>query len=355
MLRQVKSSADQLCIAAQTAAEVDLSQIPSRIHPRAIVVTGMGGSGVAGEVLSVVCGPGSATQVVALHDYQLPGWVGVPDLVIAVSCSGATEETLSSAREAVRRGCPLIGVGSAGSPLALLAEQAGAPFVPVKSTGNPRSTFWGLSVPLLVIAERLGVAEIPGAAELEATAVELERISQLCRPDSESVVNPAKTLALELAGKLPMIWSTSPLTSVAAARFATQLHENADYPAMPGMLPEVYDGQAGVFEGPFARRPASDAAVRDREDPSPSVPLHLVILRDSQERPRVTHIRKAFTELAEQRGIGVTDLMANGETTLQRLASLIQLIDYASVYLGIAIGIDPSQATVISELKERIA
>ena len=62
-----------------------------RTRPRAIVVTGMGGSGVAGDVLAAVCGPGCPVQVLPVHDYQLPAWVGAADLVIAVSCSGGTE------------------------------------------------------------------------------------------------------------------------------------------------------------------------------------------------------------------------------------------------------------------------
>ncbi len=354
VLGRVDSSAAQLRAAARTAAETDLGPALSGSHPRRIVVTGMGGSGVAGEVLSAVCGPNSATQVVALHDYRLPGWVGEEDLVIAVSCSGTTEETLSAAGEAARRGCPLVGVGGAGSPLARLATQAGGAFIPVQPAGMPRTTFWGLSVPLMVIADRLGVAEIPGQT-LEAAAAELERISQLCRPDRESSANPAKTLALELAGTLPMIWGSSPLTGVAATRFAAQLNENAKYPAVPGVLPEANHNQVVAFDGPFAPRPGAGAVVLDRAGLGLTVPLHLVILRDSQEHPQVTRRREVSAELAEQRGISVTELAAAGSTALERLASLVQLIDYATVYLGIAIGVDPGPIAVIGELKERIA
>jgi glucose/mannose-6-phosphate isomerase len=354
VLRQVDTSAAQLRAAARTAAETDLGPALNGSHPRTIVVTGMGGSGVAGEVLSAVCGRDSATQVVALHDYRLPGWVGQEDLVIAVSCSGATEETLSTAGEAASRGCPLVGVGGAGSPLAALAARAGGPFIPVQPGGMPRSTFWGLSVPLMVIADRLGVAEIPWPV-IEAAAAELERVSRLCRPDLLSDANPAKTLALELAGTLPMIWGSSPLAGVAATRFAAQLNENAKYPGVPGVLPEANHNQVVAFDGPFAPRPAGGAVVLDREGLGLTVPLHLVILRDNQEHPQVTRRREVSAELAQQRGIGVTQLAADGATALERLASLVQLIDYATVYLGIAIGVDPGPIEVIGELKERIA
>ncbi len=114
VLRQAASAAAQVRTSARVTAETDLGPVISGGRPRAIVVTGMGGSGVAGDVLAAVCGPGSSSPVLAQHDYRLPGWVGAADLVIAVSCSGRTEETLSAAEEAVRRGCPLLGVGGAG-------------------------------------------------------------------------------------------------------------------------------------------------------------------------------------------------------------------------------------------------
>ena len=354
VLRQVASAAAQVRTSARATAETDLGPVISAGRPRSIVVTGMGGSGVAGDVLSAVCGPGSALPIVTHHDYRLPGWVGAADLVVAVSCSGTTEETLSAAEEAVRRGCPLLAVGGAGSPLAQIAEQARAPFIPVEPAGMPRFTLWGLAVPLMIIADRLGVADIP-AAGLEAAAADLERVSHLCRPDSESFVNPAKTLALELAGTLPMIWGSSPLTGVVATRFACQLNENAKYPAVTGVLPEANHNQVVAFDGPFAPWPAGGQVVLDEEkDPRPPVPLRLVILRDRQEHPQVTRRREVSAQLAEQRGIEVSELAADGDTPLQRLASLIQLIDYATVYLGIAIGVDPGPIAVISELKERI-
>ena len=282
--------------------EADLDEIIDAGRPRAIVVTGMGGSGVAGDVLAAVCGPGCPVQVLPVHDYQLPAWVGAADLVIAVSCSGGTEETIAAATAAVRRGCRLIGVGGEESPLAMIAQQARAPFIGVPSAGMPRSTLWGLSMPLVVIASRLGLLEA-GAEEYESAAAELERISYLCRPDSESFVNPAKSLALELSGTLPMIWGTSPLAAVAAYRFGCQLNENAKYPAVIGALPEANHNQVVTFDGPFAAAPDSSgrpvsgsllsanpgSVTASPARTGPAVPLRLVLLRDSQSSIRRWH------------------------------------------------------------------
>jgi glucose/mannose-6-phosphate isomerase len=357
MLRQVASSAAQVRSAVRATQEADLAEVTDAGRPRAIVVTGMGGSGVAGDVLAAVCGPRCPAQVLPVHDYQLPAWVGATDLVIAVSCSGGTEETISAATEAVRRGCRLIGVGGEGSPLAMIAQQARAPFIGVPSAGMPRSTLWGLSMPLVVIASRLGVVEA-GAEDYESAAAELERVSHLCRPDSESFVNPAKSLALELAGTLPMIWGSSPLAGVAAYRFGTQLSENAKYPAVTGILPEANHNQVVTFDGPFAAGPGGAGGVLGLDEPGedgPAVPLRLVLLRDSREHPQVARRREQSAQLAAERGIGVSELAAADGGPLERLASLVQLIDYATVYLAIALGIDPGPIAAIQELKARIA
>jgi glucose/mannose-6-phosphate isomerase len=346
MLRQVASSAAQVRTAVRTCTEVDLSPVTAAGRPRAIVVAGMGGSGIAGDILAALVGPAASTQIITTHDYQLPGWVGAADLVVAVSCSGSTEETLAVATEAARRGCHLAAVGAAGSPLEAIATQARAPFVPVTPAGMPRSTLWALAIPLVVMAEQVGLIEV-GAEVYEQTAAVLEQIAFQCRPTSESFVNPGKSLALDLMGTLPMIWGSSPLAGVAARRFAAQLNENAKYPGIAGELPEASHNQVVAFEGPFAPGAGLDA--------QSGFPLRLVLLADPSEHPQVARRRSASAELATDRGVRVTELPMEGEHPLLRFASVVPLIDYATVYLGIASGVDPTPIHVIQELKERIA
>src|SRR4029078_10983485 len=115
--------------------------------------------------------------------------------------------------------------------------------------------------------------------QLEAAAVRLEQLAELCRPDSESFVNPAKSLALELAGTLPMIWGSSPLAAVAAYRFGTQLSENAKYPAVTGTLPEANHNQVVTFDGPFAPGPDGIGGVLRLAEPGeerPAAQLRIV-------------------------------------------------------------------------------
>jgi glucose/mannose-6-phosphate isomerase len=363
MLRQVASSAAQIRQARRLAEEAGVARVAEDGRPRAVVVCGMGGSGISGDVLAAICGIGCPVPVLTLRGYRLPGWVGAADLVIAVSCSGGTEETLEVAAEAARRGCRLLFVGGADSPLAALAERSRALFVPVLSVGQPRSTLWGLTVPLILAARALGLAEVSDEV-LEATARRLEDVAHRCRPASESFVNPAKRVALDLVGDVPLVWGNSALAGTAAYRFCCQLNENAKYPGVFGEVPEANHNQVVSFDGFFAGRAESgvDETVddgledffRDRSD-DPEHGLHLVVLRDPDEHPQVRKRREVSVELARDRGVAVTEIEAEGEHPLERIATLIALADFVTVYLAIALGVDPTPVSAIQELKARIA
>ncbi|TDD70814.1 bifunctional phosphoglucose/phosphomannose isomerase [Actinomadura rubrisoli] len=357
MLRQVASSAAQIREAQRAVAEAGIAGLADDGRPRAIVVTGMGGSGISGDVLAAVCGVGCPVPVTTVRGYRLPGWVGAADLVIAVSCSGGTEETLQVAAEAARRGCRLMFVGGTGSPLADLAVQSRGLFVPVRSVGQPRSTLWGLTVPLLLAARTMGLADVPDAA-LESTAKLLEDVAHRCRPASEPFVNPAKRIALDLAGDVPLVWGSSTLAGTAAYRMCCQLNENAKYPGVYGGLPEAGHNQVMAFDGHFAGGggPSADPDdfFRDREQDAEHG-LHLVVLRDTEEHPQVRKRRAASVEMARDRGVAVTEIAAEGAHPLERIATLIALADYVTVYLAIALGVDPTPVPAIQELKARIA
>jgi len=353
MLRAVASSAAQIRKAVTASAEAGLDAVRELGRPRALVVAGMGGSGISGDVLVAVTGQASPVPVVVHRGYGLPGWVGAADLVVAVSCSGSTEETLSATDEAIRRGSPLVGVGRSGSPLARRCEGARAPFVPVTMHVGPRATLWGLTTPLLVLAARLGLVDLGDRdAQLEQAALRLEQVAETCRPDRELFVNPAKGLALELAGSLPMIWGGGQIGGVAAYRMACQLAENAKYPAVAGALPEAHHNQVVTFDGRFAGAAADDDLFRDRVDDEQPLRLRLVVIDD--ELAGESSRAEVSVDVAQARGVPVTRLRAEGASPVERLASVVGLVDYATVYLALAQGIDPTPVAPIDELKKRL-
>jgi hypothetical protein len=387
MLRQVALSGAQVRTALRACAEADLSALVPDARPRAIVVVGSGGAGgatFACDALTAICGTGAPIQVTGVSGYQLPGWIGAADLVIAVSRSGHTAETIALAAEAARRGCDLVGVGAPDSPLRELVGQARGTYAPVVTVGPARAMAWALTVPLLVAAVRLGVARIDDAS-YEAAAVAMEDVSHQCRPSSESFVNPAKSLALDLVGRLPVIWGGSALAAAAARRFASQLAANAKHPALVGVLPEAGHDQVAAFDGPYA--PAPEPAFPAAEGFAsgefnangafggtgfgdfPDFPesggddldglaadegtLRLVLLADpAGEHPAVERTRIAAASLAQARGIDVSEITMDGGDPVRRLAQTVQLLDYASVYLGIANGVDPLAIAAIKDLRD---
>jgi len=350
MLRAVASSAAQVREAATLSVEADVARLASEDLPRSVVVLGMGGSGIAGDILTAVAGPACPVPVLGVRGHTLPQWVGAADLVVAVSCSGTTEETLAALEEAVRRGCRLMAVGASGSPLEDLAAKGRSVFVPVPGGRQPRASAFALATPLVIAGNALGLLSC-SPEEVEATAVLLEQLAVRYRPDSETSLNPAKLLATSLVGRLPAVWGTSSLAGTAAYRFACQLNENSKTPAVWGVLPEAGHNQVVAFDGPFGGAGGDRDIFRDRADEEERTMLHLVLLRDAEEHPRVARRADVVTDLARSRGLEVSALLAEGSSAFQRLSSLIALGDWASVYLGLAQGTDPTPVVAIDELK----
>jgi glucose/mannose-6-phosphate isomerase len=353
MLRAVASAAGQVREAAALCVEAGVGRLASEDLPRSVVVLGMGGSGVAGDILVAVAGATCPVPIVTHKGFGLPMWAGAADLVIAVSFSGTTEETLATLDEAVRRGCRLLVVGAAGSPLEELATHGRAVFVPVTQGRQPRASVFALSTPLVIAGDALGLLSC-SAEEVEATAVLLEQLASRNRPTAETVLNPGKTLALGLSGVLPAIWGSSPLAGVAAYRFACQLNENSKTPAIWGVLPEAGHNQIVAFDGPFAGGPRDIFADPFESEAGDRTRLHLVLLRDTEEHPAVARRATVARDLARSRGVDVSELVAEGLSPFQRLASLVALGDWTSTYVALVEGTDPTPVDVITELKAAV-
>jgi D-arabinose 5-phosphate isomerase GutQ len=356
MLRSVAGAGPQLREAAALAAEAHLHTLGEDGRPRALVVAGVGTAARTGDVLAAVAGSGCPVPVLSHRSAIVPGWVGAADVVIAVSASGKGPEALAAAEAAMHRGARLVAVGAADSPLQSMAERARAHFVPVPPRRPARVSFWALCVPVLLAGRALGLANVT-EADFAETAKRLDDDAERCRPLGEVFVNQGKSLAVELAGTIPVVWGTNRLASVAASRFADSLAANARYPAVAGALVEAGRGRVGLLDGPFGSMASGledffadrvDAGVGDTR-------LRLVLLRDDSESPVAARRAEAVADLAAARGVGVSVVMAEGFSELERLASLVQIPDFASVYLALLHGIDPIAVPAVTELKERIA
>lgn len=353
MLRAIAGAGAQVREAGVLTAEANLHSLAEEGRPRALVVAGVGTAALTGEVLAAVTGNRSPVPVLSHRSERIPSWVGTADLVIAVSASGKGPEALAAADAARQRGARLVAIGAAGSPLQSMAERARGMFVSVPPRRPARVSFWALAVPVLLTARALGLASVP-EADIAETAARLDADAERCRPTSEYPVNEGKALAVELAGTLPVLWGTTRLARVAANRFADSLAANARYPAISGALVEAGRGRVGLLDGPFGSMAGgADDFFADRMEATTGTRLRLVLFRDADESATDSRRAEAVAELASARGIGVSVLTAVGACELERLASLIAVPDFASVYLALLHGLDPISVAAVSELKDR--
>ena len=362
MLRATASAGAQVRESAALAAEANLSVLADEGRPRAVIVAGIGTAGLTGDILATVAGPRCPVPVIGHSSAGVPGWVGAADVVIAVSASGRSPEALAAADAAARRGARLVAIGNPDSELQAVAERARAPFIPVPRRAPARASLWGLAVPVLLAARSLGMVKV-NEADLAETAARLDADAERCRAGAESFVNPAKSLALGLAGSIPIVWGSSPLATVAARRFADTLAANARYPVMAGALGEAGRGRVGLLDGPFGGLAESsrDIFADPAEQQEITTRLRLVVLRDGglnpeeeADEPVAVEERRAdaVQTLAERRGVRCDVVTAEGGSALERLASLVAVPDFASIYLALAHGLDPMAVPAINEMKE---
>jgi glucose/mannose-6-phosphate isomerase len=135
---------------------------------------------------------------------------------------------------------------------------------------------------------------------------------------------------------------------------ANQLAENAKYPAVVGALPEAHHNQVVTLDGAFASRDDDDDLFRDRLDEPAATRLRLLVLRDDDGRASTTDRTRVSQAVADARGVPTTVLVGEGASPVERLAGLVGLVDFASAYLALAQGIDPSPVPPIDELKRRL-
>src|SRR3954451_6860474 len=245
-LRALATAGAQVREATVRGHEAGVESLADGDRPRSVLVASLGGSAMVADVLALLAGPGSPVPVTVRRGMPLPGWVGALDLVVAVSLSGRARGPLALAAEAGRRGAQLLTVGAADSPLAAVCAQARGTHVPIERPQEPgreragassRTSVLSLLVAVLQGAHALGMVDVDDAV-LARVADRLDAEAEAARPSSESFVNPAKVLALQLAGAGPVGLGAGPVTGVAAAGAAAMLARTARTPAVHGSLPD---------------------------------------------------------------------------------------------------------------------
>ncbi|MDP1808509.1 MAG: bifunctional phosphoglucose/phosphomannose isomerase [Actinomycetota bacterium] len=335
MLDEMAGFGDQCEQAVDIARRAQLPIEPSGIAN--IVVLGMGGSGISGDVCRVLFDDVLTVPLQVNRHYRLPAYVGPGTLVLAVSYSGNTEETLAALDEAGQRGAKAVCVSSGGK-ISQMAKDKGLPLVQIPAGLQPRAALGYLSLPPAVVLERLGLVPDLTAAVTEAVNL-LHHQSARLRPQEPESSNPAKQLARRLLGRLPVIYGSEGVTSLAAFRFKCQINENAKQPANWNLLPELDHNEITGWQC------LEDISRR----------FHLIFLRDAEEHPQVKKRVEVTRDLIIDQFCGADEFWSSGASKLARLLSLVYLGDFTSAYLALLNGVDPSPVERIELLKKRLA
>lgn len=324
---------DQMLDAASVAAAVD--GLPSGEGITSVVILGMGGSGIGGDVAAAVAAPSARVPVFVSKHYECPAWAGPDTLVLASSFSGNTEETVAAATAAADAGARMV-VMASGGELERLASAWGAPLVRFDpSIPMPRAGIGAVSVSPLVILERLGLLTGVGAQITAAVEQVRRRSGQLAGEG-----NPAALLARRIGRTMPLVYGGGLLGEVAAWRWKGQFNENPKVPAFCNRVPELTHNEVAgwAVNGDVTRQV-----------------LTMLMLRHDFEHPQVARRFELIAEACDEVVADVLTVQAEGDGPLAQFMDLTLVGDVATLHLALDLGVDPGPIPVLDDIKARLA
>ena len=305
-----------------------MSGLP-RFTPREVVVCGMGGSAIGGDLLGEWMSTSCEVPVRVCRSYSVPANVGRDSLVLVSSYSGNTEETLSMFDDARKKKAKLVAISSGGQ-LAQMSESYEVPFTRIPPGMMPRASLGYLFGAMLGALERSGVID-PGKQPEEAARIMAKTIAY-CKLSVQTNDNPAKMLAHELFNCVPVVIGYG-LSRPVARRWANQLNENGKVLAFSEELPELDHNEiCGWVKDPRSRGFAA-----------------VFLDHDGRQSPMTKRVRATKDMIGKCASVYSVD--AIGLSPLAKMFSLVLMGDYASVYMAFLRNVDPSSNEPIDELK----
>lgn len=313
------------------AATRALEGLPDHDDVENIVLLGMGGSGIAGDVLAVIAGPFMAVPIIVHKGYGIPNFIGENTLVFAISFSGNTEETLEGAQEAAMAGGRVVAISNGGE-LQAWAEGWGAPHVSIADgIPMPRAGIGAVSIPPMLVLEQMHL--FPGASSWVDAAVEQLRRR---RDELDKPANRAAQLAKRIGRQIPIIYGGAGIGHVATIRWKNQFNENAKVPAFANTLPELSHNEICGWgqHGDVTRQV-----------------FHVVELRHEFEHPQIARRFELVNGYIDEVVGGIETVEAEGEGPLAQLFDLMLIGDYATLHAAVEAGVDPGPVPVLDEIK----
>jgi glucose/mannose-6-phosphate isomerase len=317
-------------------SEAKSFQLPNYSGIENVLFLGMGGSGVAGDMLVDVAALEATPPIIVCRDYRIPKFVGKDTLAIASSYSGDTDEVISSLDQAVRSGAKAL-VITGGGRLADMARELHLPVLIVDHQGEPRTALGYSFFTSLAFLDTLGLVSPKDSDVAEAVTV-MKAVRAATLPETPESRNISKQIARECLGRMVTIYGEGVLKGV-ARRWKTQFNENAKNWAFLEFIPELNHNAVVGYQLP--------QHMEGR--------FFVILLSSSFKHPSTAVNYRVTEELLEKAGIGFRTVEALGQDPLGQMFGSILTGDFASYYLAILQGIDPSPVEVIKYFKGQVA
>ncbi|HEX6714920.1 MAG TPA: bifunctional phosphoglucose/phosphomannose isomerase [Thermoleophilaceae bacterium] len=310
---------------------IESAGIKSGDFKHGLVVCGMGGSAIGGDLAAAAIGTRATAPITTIRGYELPQWVGPDTLVLCASYSGETEETLHCFEQAGAAGAPRVAVTTGGKLAEAARAAADVPVIGVPSGMQPRAAVVYMTVAAMQCAELAGAAP-PLRAEIEEAARLTAELAGDWGPDVDQ--SYAKAIARAIEGRIPVVYGGR-TTAAVARRWRTQLNENSKLPAFYGDLPEAHHNEVvGWYH-------AEDALIG-------------IVLETPHEYERMTYRFDVTADVMKAAGFEALRVDGAGESGTAQVMSLVLLGDLVSVYLAVLRGVDPTPVEEIDDLKKRL-
>ncbi len=301
-----------------------------------IIVAGMGGSAIGGDLVRSYLADKINIPFFISRHYRLPRFADKNSLVISSSYSGNTEETLSAFDDALKRHAKIACI-TTGGELGRLAGENKFLTAQLPKGYPPRAALGFSFVPLLFLLSKLGF--VPDVDKDIANLItELKSFRDTYSIDAEINDNQAKSIAGKMYGRIPIIYTGPELIDTVGTRWKGQICENAKSLAFHNQFPEFNHNELVGWN--------KIDNYRDK--------LIVFYLKDSNDHDRVAKRMSVVKRIINEQEVEVVEVNSKGTSPLIRMFSLIQVGDFASLYLAILNNIDPTPVKIIDFLKDEL-
>ncbi|MDD9879683.1 MAG: bifunctional phosphoglucose/phosphomannose isomerase [Candidatus Marinimicrobia bacterium] len=299
---------------------------------RNIVVAGMGGSAIGGDVVRTLAKYDLNIPMVVSRNYTLPHWVNEYTLVICSSYSGNTEETLSAFDHARDKGAQIVGI-STGGALTERMKALGLDVVAIPPGLQPRAALAISFVPILYVLNTIGLIGTDTIGELNVAVSKIQSKRDVYGIESDE--NPTYTMAQRIYQTVPVIYAESDATATLAVRWKGQLSENSKMLAYHNELPEINHNEIVGWEN----------------NPNLIHQISVIWLSDEKDHPRTAIRQDSTREIIGHLSGNHEVVSIDGDSMTERYLHTIHFGDWVSYWCAILHGTDPTPVKKIDQLK----